>query len=211
MAKKKSNKKSSKSKNQNVKSEKIVKTDFNETKLKNNLNKQKTIEKAKRQLHYETSGSNELMNLFKVVLIVTGIMLVFYGITVIATKKADEVTNNNEEKVKTEIQYENLMIGAMLNMDGTYYVLIEEEKDNRLGEYETLVQTIKANEDADKIYYAKLNDIFNSDYLGKEKNYSSDMTKFKVTGTTLIKIKDHKIDDTYDSYESIKSKLQDLD
>ena len=211
MAKKKSNKKSSKLKNQNVNSEKNVKNDFNESKSEKNLNKQKTIEKAKRQLHYETSGSNELTNLIKVVLIVTGIMLVFYGITVVATKKADEVTNKNEEKAKTEIQYENLMIGAMLNMDGTYYVLIEDEKDNRLSEYETLVQTIKANEEADKIYYAKLNDIFNSDYLGKEKNYSSDMTKFKVTGTTLVKVKDHKIDDTYDGYESIKSKLQDLD
>ena len=44
-------------------------------------NKKKTIEKARRELHFENSSdSDEIIKLIKIVLLVTVIMLVFYFI-----------------------------------------------------------------------------------------------------------------------------------
>ena len=98
----------------------------------------------------------------------------------------------------------------MLKIDGKFYVLIEKDGDEKLTEYETSIQTIKANDEAPKIYTANLTDSFNKIYLSEESNYDSDLTKFKVSGTTLVKISDHKIEKTYDKYEDIKGELEKL-
>lgn len=181
--------------------------------------KQKTKkDNHKNQKHEEVimtdSSSNEMLKLLKIVLIVTGVMVIFYGITLVATNKADETIDKQKEDNKpseTQIQYENILIGSMLNNDGTYYVLIEEKDDNRLAEYDSLIATIKTSEDAPTIYKANLTDAFNKDYLGKEQNYYvNDIADFKVTGTTLVKIKDKKIDSVSDSYDAIKNKLKEL-
>ena len=110
-----------------------------------------------------------------------------------------------------QIQYDNIMLGSMLNIDGSFYVLIEDADDIRLSEYTTMVQTIKANDDAPTIYTADLSSGFNKEYLGDESDYSSDMEKFKVTGTTLVKVSDNEIADVYDNYDDIIKKLDELD
>jgi len=197
-------------------------------KEKKNTNKQEEVvenkkqktkkDNHKNQKHEEVimtdSSSNEMLKLLKIVLIVTGVMVIFYGITLVATNKADETIDKQKEDNKpseTQIQYENILIGSMLNNDGTYYVLIEEKDDNRLAEYDSLIATIKTSEDAPTIYKANLTDAFNKDYLGKEQNYYvNDIADFKVTGTTLVKIKDKKIDSVSDSYDAIKNKLKEL-
>ena len=117
----------------------------------------------------------------------------------------------SESVIKTIIQYDNIMVGSMLKINGNFYVLIEDQDDPRISEYDTLRQTIAANPDAPKIFVADLSDSFNSSYLSSESNYESDMTKFKVTGTTLVKIENHKITETYDSYDEINDKLKELE
>ncbi len=159
-----------------------------------------------------TSPKNEAFKLLKIVLIVTGVMVIFYGITLLVNEKSSEVLEKQDtsDSVAADIQYENIMIGSMLNHKGTYYVLIEKEDDNRLAEYDAVITTIKSSEDAPVIYKANLTDAFNKNYLGKEKNYSEDLSSFVVTGTTLVKVKDGKIDATYDEHEAIKKALDDL-
>ncbi len=161
-----------------------------------------------------TNPKNEAIKLLKIVLIVTGVMVIFYGITLIVNDKSSEIIDKQKEEngltQTADIQYENIMIGSMLNYKGTYYVLIEKADDNRLAEYEAIITTIKSSEDAPSIYKANLTDSFNKDYLGKEKNYSEDLSKFVVIGTTLVKVKDGKIAATYDEHETIKKALDDL-
>lgn len=175
--------------------------------------KQKTNNKKVQEQNVENQ-SNEMVKLLKIVLIVTGIMLVFYGITLLVTKKSEDVLEkqtSNEETQATEIQYENIMIGTMLNHSGTYYVLIEEKDDNRITEYDSLITTIKSSEDAPEIYKANLTDSFNKIYLGKEQNYYvENLNEFKVTGTTLVKVKDGRIDLVKDTYDSIKNTLKEI-
>ncbi len=200
-----------KKKEEKVASENVVDNKKDTTAETNKKNKKKAINDARRKLNYEkTTDGEEISKLIKIILIVTAVMVVFYGITVVVTKKASEVSQEQNSE-KTEIQYDNIVIGSMLKIDGSFYVLIEDEDDQRLSEYETLKQTIVANPDAPTIYIAHLSDGFNSKYLGEESNYSSDMTKFKVTGTTLVKIDNHKITETYDSYDEINKKMNELE
>lgn len=200
-----------KKKEEKVASENVVDNKKDTTAETNKKNKKKAINDARRKLNYEkTTDGEEISKLIKIILIVTAVMVVFYGITVVVTKKASEVSQEQNSE-KTEIQYDNIVIGSMLKIDGSFYVLIEDEDDQRLSEYETLKQTIASNPDAPTIYIAYLSDGFNSKYLGEESNYSSDMTKFKVTGTTLVKIDNHKITETYDSYNEINKKMNELE
>jgi len=204
-------------KNNNEKEE-ILETKNNKKNQKKQTTESDKKNNRKHKKHEETvvvdNSNNEMLKLLKIVLIVTGIMVIFYGITLVATNKADETIekeNNDNQPSETQIQYENILIGSMLNNDGTYYVLIEEKDDNRLAEYDSLIATIKASEDAPAIYKANLTDSFNKDYLGKEHNYYvNDIADFKVTGTTLVKIKDRKIDSVSDNYDAIKNKLKEL-
>lgn len=173
--------------------------------------KKANLKKARKQLYYSNNNEgDEFSKLFKIVLIVTAIIVVFYGVTVVVTDKADEARKEAESE-KTEIQYDSIMIGSMLNINGSFYVLITDSDDIRLNEYTTMIQTIKANEDAPTIYTADLSNAFNKEYLSDKTNYDSDLEKFRVKGTTLVRVKDHKIEDVYDSYDDIIKKLGELD
>lgn len=195
------NKKTKAQKNQKGKTKQTNKN----TKLKETNTKQENV---------TINKENEASKLLKIVLIVTIIMAIFYGITIVATNKADKTKKEKAIETtaeKAEIQYENIMIGTMLNYSGTYYVLIKNKDDNRLEEYESLVDSIKSNENAPTIYNADLSDGFNKGYLAKEANNPKDTVDgFTVTSTTLVKIVDNKIDAVYDNYDSIKEKLNEL-
>ncbi len=172
--------------------------------------KKENIKQARKQLYYNNSDSDELSKLIKIVLAVTLIIIVFYGVTVVVTNKAKEAAEE-KNKQAVEIQYDSIMIGSMLNIDGSYYVLIENDDDIRLSEYTTLIQTIKANDDAPTIYTADLSSTFNKSYLGEKSNYDSNMENFKVTGTVLVRVSNHKISNVYDNYDAIIKKLEELD
>lgn len=182
-----------------------------EKEIKKQKEKKENIKQARKQLYYnENNDSNELSKLIKIVLIVTAIIVVFYGVTVVVTNKAKEAAEE-ENKEATEIQYDSIVIGSMLNINGTFYVLIEDQDDIRLNEYTTLIQTISASEDAPKIYTADLSSSFNENYLSDKTSYDSDMSKFRVKGTTLVRVSDHEITDVYDNHDSIVDELNNLD
>ncbi len=182
-----------------------------EKEIKKQKEKKENIKQARKQLYYnENNDSNELSKLIKIVLIVTAIIVVFYGVTVVVTNKAKEAAEE-EKKEATEIQYDSIVIGSMLNINGTFYVLIEDQDDIRLNEYTTLIQTISASEDAPKIYTADLSSSFNENYLSDKTNYDSDMSKFRVKGTTLVRVSDYEITDVYDNHDSIVDELNNLD
>ncbi|MDD6323213.1 MAG: hypothetical protein PUA73_01225 [Bacilli bacterium] len=173
--------------------------------------KKETIKKAREQLYYTNeSETTEITKLIKIVLIVTGIILIFYGVTTVVTKKATEAAKE-KNSTKATIQYDNIMIGSMLNMDDTYYVLIEDENDKKIDEYKTSLQTISATEEAPRIYTANLEDSFNKVYLSSKENYTDNLEEFKCKGTILIKVSNHKIEQTYDTYDSISKKLNELE
>ena len=208
MAKGKTTKKNTQGKNKTVNNKK-------KTNIKNQSNKNKKIDIKKNSEANSVEQKNEFIRLIKIVLIVTLIFAVFYGVTLLVTKKSSEVINKQEKETKTtekaEIQYENIIIGTMLNKEGTYYVFIEEDNDVRDAEYQSLIEDAKSNPDTPNIYKANLTDSFNKGYLAKEENYYvSDIADFKVKGTALVKVVDGRIDAVFDNYDAIKNKLNEL-
>lgn len=215
------NKKTTKVTKQDVKKQTNKNTNEKIKSTKKKINREKQIEKkekkslAKRIVDINGTKKDEVKKFIKIVLAITLIMVVVYGVTMVVVKKSDEVKEEKtkeETKETTQIQYENIIIGTMLNYDDTYYVLIKEDEDNRMSEYTALISEAKASEEAPVFYYANLTDSFNKPYLGKESNYDNkeSVSDFKVTGTTLVKISDHKIVDVYDNYEDIKNEINDL-
>ena len=176
------------------------------------INKKET----KKDVKNGVEEKNEFMRLVKIILIVTAIFAVFYVVTIIVTNRAEaakakEEVANEEEKEDVDIQYRDIMIGTLLSKSGTYYVLIYDADEVRSDEYDALVLAVSSNEDSPKIYKANLTDSFNKKYLSKEENYYvDDISKFKVKGTTLVKVVDGKVDAAFDNYEAIKNKLKEL-
>lgn len=216
MAKRSNSKKSNKKVINNKNEVKIIENDKDNDLISDSNSvsgKSKVVNKARKNLIYSSNDSaDEMSKLVKIVLIVTGIMILFYGITVLITKKVNAVKTAKLGKTSesVSIQYDSIIIGSMFKFDGDYYVLIEKENDEHHDEYDTILKSVKANDDSPKIYVSDLSSSFNKQYLGKEKNYDSDLSKFKVVDTTLVKISDHKIEDTFDSYESIKKEFENL-
>ena len=135
---------------------------------KESSEKKEVIDKAKKNLVYAESSNDEISKLIKIVLIVTAIMVVFYFVTSLVTKRANaKKLTQDKTTEKAEIQYEEIIIGSMLNKDGEYYVLIYDENDNNFSEYQTMIQTLAVTEDAPKIYKSSLSDGFNKAYLAK--------------------------------------------
>ena len=207
---KKNNKKNNRLKdNSDIKNNELE-TNNNDSKKKDKI---QTINKVKKDLVYSSNDStDEMSKLLKIVLIVTGVMIVFYGITTFVTKKVNAVKTAKlgKSSKKVSIQYDSVLIGSMLNMEGHYFVLIEKQDDDNSSEYNTILKSIEANDDALKVYTSDLGSSFNKQYLDKENNFDSDLTKFKVKDTTLLEIEEHKIKDTFDNYDSIKGKLDEL-
>jgi hypothetical protein len=196
----------------NVKNEKAnVKNKKEEVKTTIKIKEDKKIKQPKVKGSMLKSD-NELIKLIKIVLVVTLIMVVFYGITLLVTKnKSSSSSSNDSSSEKAVIQYDDIIIGTMLNKSqDRYYVLIKEEDDNRITEYKTLMTIIEAKENSPKIYTANLTDSFNKKYLAKEANDSNDMEEFRVTGTTLVEIEDGKIKNIYSDYDEIKEELDAL-
>lgn len=176
-------------------------------KLENKIRKEKKVPKTTM-----IKNDSEITKLIKIVLIVTAIMVVFYGITLLVTKnKSADSLDEKKASEKAVIQYDDIMIGTMLNKDqDRYYVLIKEDGDNRVVEYETLMKFVASKTDAPKIYTANLTDSFNKKYLAKEANESNDMEEFRVSGTTLVEINDGEIANMYSGHESIAEELKAL-
>ena len=215
MANKENKKQTKKENNSKIKEDNIRVTKKQTKNNKVNNHKMKNNKVKDKKVNKEAIEAEKQINKLGIVLIVTAVMLVFYLITLVATGQADKVNKQNEEDqstdTATEIQYDYIVIGTMLNKDGNYYVLIEADEDNRLSEYSTLIQTISADEDAPKIYHANLTDSFNKNYLAKEAKYDvQNISDFRVTGTALVEINNHEIAEVFDTYDEIKGELNEL-
>lgn len=206
-----SQKNNDKNKSQNAK-QKTQKNNSTVTRKETLKSKENSKVKQPKVKSEMTKNDNEVTKLIKIVLIVTAVMIVVYGITILVTKNSKTETNPTETNhQKAVIQYDDIIIGTMLNKDqDEYYVLIKQKDDNRINEYETIMKLIASKANAPKFYTANLTDSFNKKYLAKEANESSDMSEFRVTGTTLVKVVDGNVDTVYPDYDSIKNELIEL-
>jgi len=152
--------------------------------------------------------SNEMANLIKIVLAVTAVFLIFYGITTLVTDKEDETGTDSGE---VTIQYDEILLGTLFEQSNSeYYVLVTTEDDLYASTYSSLLSTYTAKENAIRVYNANLDNGFNKSYKSEEANISNNLKELKLTGSTLLKIKDKTIVASYQGNTEIIDHLNSL-
>lgn len=215
------NKQNAKSQN-NIKETKVElnETKHNDKKIKNNVlikenNKKVETISANKKYHPNNDidgdfGSSEIRKLLIIIGAVCVVMLAFYFITEFVLKNKKDDSKEPEIKIEPTIQYEQILMGSLFNQnEDDYYVLVYDEDDKLIDIYNQYLQTYKNSEDPVKVYKVNLSEDFNKTYINEESYlYGSDITKIKVTGTTLIRISEKEIYKAFEGYDEIISRLK---
>ena len=150
----------------------------------------------------------EVGNLFKIILVIMIVFGIFYILTYYMQKNKKTTTNNGNNDHLAIIQYDEILIGNMLNQsEEEYYVLILNEED-----YRTKYKNYLANyTNINKFYYALIDNAFNKPYIGETSNLNVDnLSDLKISDTSLLKISAGKIVETYDGNSAVMQKFIDI-
>ena len=159
----------------------------------------------------ETFISNEEA---KKVGIVLAIIIIIFSLFFLITKmlKKEDYSDIFVESLDVaEIQYTDILIGNMLKQsENEYYVLIEnsEEEISEITYYEQNYQALYDKTKDYKMYTAQLNNVFNKKYYGQTDSYEANSLSFSKT--TLVKVSNGSIVETYAQYGDIVNKLEEL-
>lgn len=182
-----------KAKNSNTKSTKSTKTT------------KKVVKKNAMQDIQIESATGELRKLSTLLIMIVGIICIFYIITVIVTKKNQTLQYQASDEI-SQISYTDILASDILEKNGTYYVLVEDNEDAYIDLYETYVSSYVALDEHLPVYYVDLNDALNQKYKAEQNNFSVDSLQFK--GTTLLKISNNTIESFYEDSISINEHLK---
>lgn len=143
---------------------------------KGNKNRRNTPKK----INY--SSDNQLMTLFKIIIILVVILGVFYGITLWRTTDKTKTDKKTEE---TEIQYDEILIGTLLAQNtNEYYVLVADKKANDYTKYDNYIETLSGNSKS-RLYTADKGSVFNKTYIAEETNVKDYIGKTKINGIRI--------------------------
>lgn len=157
-----------------------------------------------------TTANDEFKKLTKVLVSVVVIFTLFFVITYFVTKEDKEPIV--DPIVKTEIQYDEILIGELLNQNNSeYYVLVTKESDKYVGLYNAYLTIYNKKENASRVYTANLNNVFNKTYMSTESQFSFAYIKdIRFKQTTMLKIQNKQIISHYEAKEEIVNLLKDL-
>lgn len=140
--------------------------------------------------------NDEVTKLVEMILVVLVIFAGFYIITSFITKKQSN-TNSTENVSEDDkiIQYDEILIGNLFNQpNNEYYVLLTNDDSYYKDSLNYYSQSYNQKEDTIRLYTVDTNDLLNKSYIAEQSNINVENIKdFKVSTTTLILIKDKKI------------------
>ncbi len=153
------------------------------------------------------NNENEMANFIKLIVIVGVIFALFYLLTAYINR--EETTTEDTPTQKETIQYDEILVGNMFKQSASnYYLLIEDVEDKNVMTYVAYLNNYATLEGSIKVYKAILNSSLNKQYLADESNITNDITKFKVSKTTLLEISKGKIVKSYEKHEDILELLK---
>ena len=174
------------------------------------VKKEKKLAKKIKDVNFKSEEQQEITRFIKILILVVIFLLAIYFLTSVFVKK--DYAKDNEETSVTEINYNKIVFGNMLNRPyDEYYVLAFSSLDNKANYYSALVESYKNAEKSLPIYYIDLEDSMNSEFISKDDNTNNkaeSLNDLKVGSLTLIKIKDSKIVKYIEKVEEIKSELE---
>lgn len=148
---------------------------------------------------------NEIKNLVLLVLCVTIIFFMFYGLTLLIMKKDNGIKNTNK------IDFNQILISHLLNQpDKNYYVLVTIENDQNNNTYDSLKEEYYKKENHKMIYNANLNDPLNKLFVGDTTSLEGNILDFRFDKSTLVEIEDGIVKGIYEGSTDILAKLNDI-
>ncbi len=142
----------------------------------------------------------EMGNLFKIILVILVVFGVFYIFTYYL-QKDKKTTNVEKPNTITTIQYDEILIGNILNQsESDYYVLIVNKSD-----YDSRYKNYLSKSSAkSKFYYSLIDNGLNRSYITDNSNLMvENIQDLKVSTTSLLKISNGKIVETYDGNSAV--------
>jgi hypothetical protein len=154
------------------------------------------------------SSNSEINKLINIFIAISALFVVFYLITLFVTNKSNE-----EVIIPTEIQYEEIIVGTILNQDkDVYYVLATKEDDINQSLIDYYLNKYVTSVNGQKLglatYGINLDNAFNKPFVKESSNLN--VTKIEdiaFKDATLLKIEKGKITEFYEGVDQIKTHL----
>ena len=166
--------------------------------------------KAKRikKDNYQSEDQIEIKKFILIVVIILVLIVGVYFFTRIFVSK-DLLNKKEDTTTPGVIDYNLTLVGSILNKpEKEYFVMMYNSSASDYVYYVGMASNYSQNEKAFKVYFADLDNELNKGYLGTEENAkTNNLEEFKVTGPTLIKIKEGKIVDAYLTKEDMSKAL----
>lgn len=170
-------------------------------------------EKAKSKKEKLLIENNEITNLTKIILVVTGIFLAFYLITYLVTKNSATKDTDTETKAAT-IQYDEILLSNLLKQNNSeYYVLAYDADDVYYDAYNTSLTAYSSTTGALRVYKSIISNGFNKTYYDAKADSNTNVSsieELKLNASTLFKIKDGKVEQSYVGHDAIVAYLNTL-
>ena len=132
-----------------------------------------------------------------------------YTGTIIASKDNNTTSSNDSGNVSNLIDPTVAIVGTMLKKGtGTYYVLLYDTTKEDASTYASLLSSYSNTKNAITTYTVDLSNPLNSKYIAtddKTNPTASNLADLRFGAVTLLKVKDNKITNAYETVEKIKS------
>ena len=148
--------------------------------------------------------------LITLIIVIVGVVGI-YLLTKYVVKKDNSTNNSSTTEEKNYIDPNTAIVGTMLNKSSdAYYVIIYDKTKDNATTYYSLVSTYKAKDKALKVYTVDLSNSLNKKYIAtdnKTNPKATNLEDLKFGEVTLLKVKNNKITEAYETTDAIKKAL----
>lgn len=148
--------------------------------------------------------------LITLIIVIIGVVGI-YLLTKYVVKKDNATNNSSTTEEKNYIDPNSAIVGTMLNKSSdAYYVIIYDKTKDNATTYYSLVSTYKAKDKALKVYTVDLSNSLNKKYIAtdnKTNPKATNLEDLKFGEVTLLKVKNNKITEAYETTDAIKKAL----
>ena len=197
----------------NKKVDSSVKTDVIDTKKNKEL--EKKLKQERKKINNVSVTDSDIWSKAIIVCVIICVFCAFYFLTVFISKDDSSSTNSNSSNKKTtettNISYDEILLGRSFSMEDGEYLVLYYDKDNSdlSSEMSSALSTYNNKDSHLNVYTVDMSDALNSSFTSDEANHDAkDVSEMKISGPTLIKFNNNKIDDYIEGKDEITDYLK---
>lgn len=200
-------------KKSNKKVDSSVKTEVIDTKKNKEL--EKKLKQERKKINNVSVTDSDIWSKVIIVCVIICVFFAFYFLTVFISKDDSSSTNSNSSNKKTtettNISYDEILLGRSFSMEDGEYLVLYYDKDNSdlSSEMSSALSTYNNKDSHLNVYTVDMSDALNSSFTSDEANHDAkDVSEMKISGPTLIKFNNNKIDDYIEGKDEITDYLK---